>query len=251
MRLLPLLSPLVFLILVGLLGCQDSEISSLGPWSPRLDKPVCPSDHPSCKDDDGGGTPTSPDATVVISGGLSTGGPEEVQVGTDNQRSFVIIGNSGVGDGFEAAFKLSFTEASYPAACATTGGGEEGQISHNELAELLTDPNHGRSFTMRYFRRAQDQENSHIAITWTDPADAPVGSFDLWIGSTPTMDLLGAAAPAVVVSESAPDPLDCVDYTFSDGSVEVKHQFAKPSTHPRVVCPLAAADVVTITVCPV
>lgn len=243
MRSPSVLSPLPIL-LMAVTACQDSEISSVGPGSLELAAPPGACDPwPECKDGDGGGEPTAPDRTVEISGGMTTGGSaEEVQVNTDNQRAFVITGNS-----VEAALDLAATEASFPGSCVTTGGGEADQLSHADLAGLMTDPNQTRKLTMRFFRRARDREDSQIGLIWS--GDAPVGPIDLWIGSTPDLDLL-SPSPAVVATESAPDASGCVTYEFTSGGVQLKHQHGKPSTHPHVVCPIAASDEVTLEVCP-
>lgn len=229
---------------VFVLSCQsDAEfVTGVDDFTPRFDKPTCPSDHPSCGDDGG----TSSNRTVDASGGLMTSASQEVPVGTDNKRLYAI--GAGGNGGFEVEFNLANTLASYPGSCVTSGGGQEGQLEFDDLAALLTDDNQDRGFVMRFFRREQDQQLSQIDINWSDPADGQ-GSFDLWVGSTPGIDKL-TPVPDVVASESDPDAAGCVDYTYSAGAAQIAQSHGTGRSHPGVVCPLAAGDEVVLTVCP-
>ncbi|MEJ2152725.1 MAG: hypothetical protein P8Y29_07215 [Gemmatimonadota bacterium] len=237
-----LVGSLVATVLV--LSCQSEAefVTGVDDFTPRFDKPTCPSDHPSCGDDGG----TSANRTVDVSGGLLTLDSQEVPVSSDTKRLYAI--GAGGNGGFEVRFDLTNTHASYPGSCVTSGGGQEGQLEFDDLAALLTDDNQDRGFVMRFFRREQDQQLSQIDINWSDPADGQ-GSFDLWVGSTPSMDEL-TPVPDVVASESDPNAAGCVDYTYSGGAAQIAQSHGTGRSHPSVVCPLHPDDEVTVTVCP-
>lgn len=237
-----LVGSLVATVLV--LSCQsDAEfVTGVDDFTPRFDKPTCPSDHPSCGDDGG----TSSNRTVAVSGGLMTSTSQEVPVSTDNKRLYAI--GAGGNGGFVVKFNLMNTKDSYPNSCVTSGGGQEGQLEFDDLAALLTDDSQDRGFVMRFFRREQDQQLSQIDINWSDPTDGQ-GPFDLWVGSTPGMDKL-TPVPVVEASESDPDATGCVTYTYSAGAAQITQSHGTGRSHPSVVCPLHPDDDVTLTVCP-
>lgn len=203
-----------------------------------------------------GGVPGGPgggggSATVELAMGLTTSGPQDVLISSDNDDRLVLDTPGEDSEMFAGAFTLTATHAAGLGACQQRGVFDQG-LSPGDILDLLLDPEQFRDFTL-YIDKSDAaagvaSDYNQIRQNWA--ADIPSGRVVTFIGFKNKKARLPGVSDPIVTATDLGGGTTLYTFQAGTGIVGVTQLSGAPKEQPNILCPLLDDVEVRVTITP-